>query len=167
MDRILPSVVAISRRFATRTIFTRFIPPRRPEDMPGAWQRYYKRWRNVTREHLDPELVDLMPPLAELSPPAETIDKRFYSPFTEPALAERLAELKADSVVVTGAETDVCVLATVLGAIDRGYRTILVRDAVCSSSNEGHDALITMFQERFREQLAITDTESLLASWNL
>ena len=39
----------------------------------------------------------------------------------------------------SGSETDVCVLATVLDAVDIGYRVIVVRDAICSSSDEGHD----------------------------
>jgi Isochorismatase family len=42
------------------------------------------------------------------------------------------------SLIVSGSETDVCVLATVL-AVDIGFRVIVVRDAVCSSSDEGHD----------------------------
>ncbi len=44
--------------------------------------------------------------------------------------------------MVSGSETDVCVLATVLDAVDLGYRVIVVRDAVCSSSDEGHDMLM-------------------------
>ena len=51
-------------------------------------------------------------------------------------------------MIVTGSETDVCVLATVLGAVDLGYRVIVVRDAVCSSSDEGHDALMTLYHQR-------------------
>ena len=32
--------------------------------------------------------------------------------------------------IVSGSETDVCVLATVLDAVDMGYRVIIARDAV-------------------------------------
>ena len=167
MDRVLPQIVRVARRFAPRTIFTRFIPPRRPDDMPGAWRRYYERWRNVTRENLDPQLLELVEPLAQLTPPAGVHDKMVYSPFTNTDLGAKLRQMRADTIVVTGAETDVCVLATVLGAIDLGYRTVLVRDAVCSSSDAGHDALITMFQERFTEQLAVADADTLLAHWKL
>jgi hypothetical protein len=44
----------------------RFITPKRAEDMPGMWQRYYTRWRDATRERLDPALLELLPPLASL-----------------------------------------------------------------------------------------------------
>jgi nicotinamidase-related amidase len=51
-------------------------------------------------------------------------------------------------VLVTDAETDVCVLATVLGAGDRGYRTIVVTDALCSSADDTDDALIDLYHQR-------------------
>ncbi|MHC2279292.1 hypothetical protein ACVME8_005935 [Bradyrhizobium diazoefficiens] len=38
------------------------------------------------------------------------------------------------------AETDVCVLSTVLSAVDLGFRVVIVEDALCSSSDVGHDA---------------------------
>ena len=50
-----------------------------------------------------------------------------------------MRELEADALIVSGSETDVCVLATVLDAVDIGYRVIVVRDAVCNSSDEGHN----------------------------
>ena len=40
-----------------------------------------------------------------------------------------------DTLVISGSETDVCVLSTVLGAVDRGYRVVIAIDALCSSSN--------------------------------
>jgi hypothetical protein len=43
-----------------------------------------------------------------------------------------------------GQWTDVCELVTVLGAVDLGYRVIVVKDAVCNSFDEGHDALMKM-----------------------
>jgi nicotinamidase-related amidase len=56
------------------------------------------------------------------------------------------------------------VLATVLGAVDNGYRVILVRDGVCSSSDEGHDALLQVYHGRYSEQIE-TDAESILSRW--
>jgi nicotinamidase-related amidase len=37
--RVLPLIEEIVRHHAERTVFTRFLPPSRPEDMPGTWQR--------------------------------------------------------------------------------------------------------------------------------
>jgi nicotinamidase-related amidase len=165
MDRVLPLVTELAARYPERTVFTRFITPERPEDMPGMWQRYYTRWREATREKLDPRLLELLPPLARLCPPATVIDKTRYSAFAEPLLLAHLQERGADALVVSGSETDVCVLATVLGAVDLGYRVILVRDAVCSSSDEGHDAMLQVYHRRYSEQIETADAETVLSAW--
>ena len=165
MDRVLPITAELARRHPERTVFTRFIPPERPDQMPGMWQRYYTRWRVATRENLDLSLLELMPPLAALCPPAIVIDKTRYSAFAEPTLLAHLREREAGALIVSGSETDVCVLATVLDAVDLGYRVILVRDAVCSSSDEGHDMLMRLYHARFTEQIETADAAAVMAQW--
>jgi nicotinamidase-related amidase len=165
MERVLPVVLAISQRFPERTVFTRFITPQHAEDMPGTWRLYYEKWRQTTREQLDVRLLQLMPDLAKLAPPATVIDKTRYSAFFEPFLLQHLRALQADGLIVTGSETDVCVLATIMGAVDHGYRVILVRDGVCSSSDEGHDALLGLYHRRFNLQIETADAETVLSRW--
>ena len=130
-ERVMPIGTALVERHPERTVFTRFIPPERPDYMPGMWQWYYTRWRIATRECLDPELLELMPQLSALCPPASVIDKTRYSGFAEPNLLTHLRERDADALIISGSETDVCVLATVLDAVDLDCRVIVVRDAVC------------------------------------
>jgi nicotinamidase-related amidase len=165
MKRVLPAVTEIAERHAAQTVFTRFIPARHPDELPGSWRRYYRRWSDLTLERIDRRLLELAPPLARLAPPAAIVDKRVYSPFTEPSLLGLLRERGIESLVVTGAETDVCVLAAVLDAVDLGYRVVLAKDALCSSSDQTHDALMTLYQERFSEQIETADTSSILAAW--
>jgi nicotinamidase-related amidase len=166
MARVLPVVTRIAERHPSRTIFTRFIPPCRPDQMPGSWQRYYERWRELTLERIDPWLIDLVPPLATLAPPAEVIDKRVYSPFSEPQLSDLLRRRRVDSLLITGAETDVCVLAAVLDAVDLGYRVVLATDALCSSSDATHDALLALYRNRFSQQIETASSEAILACWD-
>lgn len=130
LTHVLPVVEALVARAPHRTIFTRFIPPQRADDMPGRWRAYYEKWADVTREQLDPALIELMPSLQRFVPPAVVFDKMVYSAFAAPGFMERLRAEHVDTLMVTGSETDVCVLASVLGAIDRGLRVIVVRDAM-------------------------------------
>ena len=165
MQRVLPVVTNIAGRFPERTVFTRFVTPHSPDELPGRWRRYYAKWRSATRQHLDSRLLELMPQLAQLAPPAHVVDKTRYSAFALSSLAKHLSQREADALVVTGAETDVCVLATVLGAVDRGYRVVLVTDGVCSSSDEGHDDLMSMYKRRYSEQIETADSEAVLSAW--
>ncbi|MBV9523414.1 MAG: cysteine hydrolase [Alphaproteobacteria bacterium] len=165
MERVLPAVFRIAERHPERTIFTRFIPPRRAADMPGSWQRYYDRWRDLTRERLDPRYLELVPPLRELVPPAVILDKPVYSPFARRPLLDLLRRRGVDSLVVSGGETDVCVLAAVMDAVDHGYRVILAADALCSSSDRTHDNLLTLYRERFGQQIEVAQSAAILACW--
>jgi nicotinamidase-related amidase len=167
LERVLPIAVRLAERFPERTVFTRFITPANAAELPGSWKSYYERWKLATREHLDPRLLELLPPLAQFVPPAQVIDKTRYSAFAFSQLAGHLESRGADALIVTGAETDVCVLATVLGAVDRGYRVILVSDGVCSVSDEGHDRLLSLYQQRFSQQIETTDSETVLSAWPL
>jgi nicotinamidase-related amidase len=55
----------------------------------------------------------------------------------------------------------------VLGAVDLGYRVIVAGDAVCSSSDASHDALIDLFKSRFDVQIEIARVEEILDAWRL
>ena len=74
--------------------------------MPGTWRRYLPAWAELTLDRIDPGLLELVPPLARLVAPAATIDKRVYSPFASGRLAGSCGERRADTLVITGAETD-------------------------------------------------------------
>ena len=165
MQRVLPLIVEIAARHPARTVFTRFITPVHSEDRPGRWRRYFCKWRCATRAELPVSELELVPALRRFAPPAQIIDKPVYSAFHEPPLASFLSERGVGTLVVTGAETDVCVLATVLDAVDLGYRVVLVEDALCSSSDAGHDALMTLYRTRYSEQIELIQAAQLPELW--
>jgi nicotinamidase-related amidase len=165
MERVLPTVVDLVAWCPERTIFTRFITPETPEDRPGRWQKYYHRWERATRKHLPLTQLEVVPELARFAPPALAVDKPAYSAFSAPGLFPMLTERGVRTVIVSGAETDVCVLASVLSAVDLGFRVVIVEDALCSSFDAGHDALMTMYKNRFREQIDLITAEQLKAIW--
>lgn len=165
MDRVLPQVRRLAAARPERTIFTRFIPAEHPGEGAGTWRRYYERWSAMTIERLGREMTGLVPGLAEFTPPAAVVDKHVYSPWLEGGLEALLRCRSVDTLIVSGGETDVCVLATVLGAVDRGYRVVLATDALCSSSDETHDALLKVYENRYGQQVEAVTTDVILAAW--
>ena len=166
MPLVLPVIERLCEARADRTCFTRFIPARDPEDAHGAWKRYWARWPSMTLERLDPAYVELVPELARFAPPARILDKTGYSPWSHTGLDAALREGGVDTLAITGAETDVCVLAAVLGAVDRGYRTIVVTDALCSSADSTHDALIDLYHQRYGQQIETAECDEVLDAWS-
>lgn len=88
-----------------------------------------------------------------------------YSTFGGGRLLEFLTERHVDTPIVSGGETDVCVLSTVLSAIDLGYRIILVDGALCSSSDANHDAILGLYRQRFNIQVSVANLEQILDLW--
>jgi len=165
MERVLPIVERIAAARPERTIFTRFVPAQRPGEGQGTWKRYYERWAAMTLERLPPDRVELLPSLRRFVPPAEVLDKPYYSPWMTPDLKDRLQRRTIDTLIITGTETDVCVLAAVLGAVDHGYRVVLPTDALCSSSDTAHDASLTVYRRRYGQQVETATADEILEAW--
>ena len=162
LARTLPNICRITSAYSKETIFTRFIPAAHPGEGQGAWKPYYMRWAHMTRQNLHPELLDIVPELAALAPQAEIIDKPAYGPWLCTGLHYLLKERRVDTLIITGLETEICILATVSGAVDLGYRIILIRDAVCSSADETHDNILKVYRQRYNMQIEIIETEEFL-----
>jgi nicotinamidase-related amidase len=148
-------------------IFTRFLTPRRLEDMPGSWQNYYRHWPTVLLERMDPAMLDLMPEFLPFVPPAEISDKRTFSSFADGDFAERLRRRRADTLILTGVETDMCVLGTAFDAVDRGYRVVVAKDAVASSVPAAHQAMLDHLYPRFEFQLDLATVDEIMAAWSV
>lgn len=164
LEALVPNIAAITAALPTRTFFTRFVVPRVAADAKGQWQHFYRRWHQFTGAVMDPGLVELVDALAPYATPATLIDKPTYSVFEVDGCDQRFAALGAETIIFTGVETDVCVLASLMTAIDRGYRVIAVTDALGSSSAAGHDATLRHVLTRMPDQVEIVDTAAVLAA---
>jgi nicotinamidase-related amidase len=161
----VPAIKSICNRFAEKTIFTRFICPHDLGETRGQWTRFYAESSSMLCSAMDPAMLGLLPELVEFSPPAAIVDRPVFSAFASPELRRLLAAGTVDTLVISGIETDVCVLATTLSAVDLGYRVILVRDALTSSNAEGQQAAINALFPRFDQQIELIDSETLLGNW--
>jgi len=110
-------------------------------------------------------MLELAPPLARFVPPAGVIDRQSYCAFGNGRLQTYLEEHRVDTLIFSGGETDVCVLASVLAAVDLGYRVILAADALCSSADESHEAVLDLFTKRFDLQIEVAATKDILSLW--
>lgn len=164
MKTISPQVIEVASHHAGRTIFTRFITPASPAEAVGRWRAYYEKWSAMTRENLPDAMLALVPQLAGYAPPARTFDKRTYSPWIDGRLDAALRQEGIETLVVSGGETDICVLATALGGIDLGYHVIVLKDAVCSGADETYDASMKLLGDRFSVQLDLVTTEEFLSA---
>jgi nicotinamidase/pyrazinamidase len=71
-----------------------------------------------------------MPPQAVVISKAVTADTDAYSAFNGTGLAEQLKERGVRRVAVCGLATDYCVLNTALDAIEAGFQTLVLLDAM-------------------------------------
>ncbi|MGW9229579.1 cysteine hydrolase family protein [Pseudorhizobium sp. NPDC055634] len=166
MEKIREPIATLSCAHPAETIFTRFVPPLRPSDATGTWREYYLKWPMMTREVLGDDMVDLLPELRELVPPATVFDKAVYSPWMDGRLHRHLQEQDVTTLVISGGETDVCVLGAVTGAVDLGYSILLLKDAICSASDETHDATLGIYASRFSTQIQVSSVPDVLDWWS-
>jgi nicotinamidase-related amidase len=163
--RVLPTIVSLVERAPERCIFTRFVPPPDADRMPGSWRSFYDKWPGLTGREIAPQALELMAPLQLFVPPARILDKTRYSAFANSDLHAWLAEMGAKALIISGAESDVCVLATILGAVDLGYPVFVATDAICSSADPHHDAVLRLYQQRFSQQIHAMPTAEICEAW--
>ena len=161
----MPPILALVRAHPRETVFTRFMTPSSIENATGDWQRFYARWQSVVRDRMDAAMFDLMEPFAGFVPPAEVCDKTTFSAFASADFVASLARRGTQTLILSGVETEVCVLATALDAVDRGLHVVLATDALTSGSAAGHRAALEAVYPRFDQQIEIATTAAILAAW--
>jgi isochorismate hydrolase len=85
--------------------------------------------------------------LKPLGDMAQVFEKDFFDLTREKKIADHLARLKRPQALVAGCETDVCVLQSCLGLLDRGYEVFVVEDLLFSSSRNVEAAIARMRAE--------------------
>jgi len=87
----------------------------------------------------------------ELAPRPEDalVPKTTYSGFFGTELEKRLRGVGAESLIVTGMLTDICVYWTVGEAALRGWRSTVVRDCVAAAAEQDHETALRQMQRLF------------------
>lgn len=107
----------------------------------------------------------LGPTVPELAEKLGAIPRHEKMAFSCCGCADFVEQIRATGrrqIVITGMETHVCVLQTVLELLDAGYLVQVVRDAVMSRSKRTWS---TALEEMRQAGAVITCTESVLFQW--
>ncbi len=161
---ILPKIEQLVHARNLPTVFTRFITPGNASEATGSWQTYYKFWHQVTKEEAGEEWLALHPTLQKTAKAENTFDKTTYDAFASGSLRSSIERAQPSALIFSGIETDVCVLATVLTAVDLGIRTIIAKDAVTSSDLDSHNACFEFLFPRYSQQIEIATVAEILSA---
>jgi maleamate amidohydrolase len=85
------------------------------------------------------------------------LNKLFASAFFGTALSSFLTANGCDSLIVTGASTSGCVRATVIDALQYGYRPIVPREAVGDRNPEAHAANLYDIETKYGDAVSVDD----------
>jgi maleamate amidohydrolase len=107
--------------------------------------------------------VEIDPRLAPL-PGEPVLNKLFASAFFGTPLASFLAAERCDTVIVTGASTSGCVRATVVDALQHGYRPVVPREAVGDRNPAAHDANLYDMDAKYADVVSLEETLAQLAA---
>ena len=119
-------------------------PEHRPA-APGAPAGFGRPSSSCLEGHPSAETIrDLAPRGDEL-----VVRKHWYDAFAGTPLDGALRARGVTSLVVTGTMTDICVLATVIGAFNREYRVTVVEDAVATLGPEIQAAALDIIRRAY------------------
>jgi biuret amidohydrolase len=105
--------------------------------------------------------------IPELAPHADelVVRKHYYDGFNGTVLDGALRARGVTTVVVTGTMTDICVLATVIGAFNREYRLVVVEDAVATLWPEIQRATLDIVRRAYARVLSAKELADEVARW--
>jgi nicotinamidase-related amidase len=108
--------------------------------------------------------ADTVPDLAP-RPDELVVRKRGYDAFAGTPLDAALRARDVTSLVVTGTMTDICVLATVVGAFHRQYRVTVVEDGVATLWPEIQQATLDIVGRAYGRVVTAKEVVDQVSSW--
>lgn len=150
-----------ARRGSAPVVFTT-IAYDEPARDAGLWGRKVP-WLAHCRSGTDMVEID---PALEVRPGETLIVKKFPSAFYGTKLDAVLVARDVDTLIVTGCTTSVCIRATAIDAMQRGYRTLIAAEAVGEFNRELHAVHLADLNARYADVVSVDEVLSYLASLN-
>ncbi len=153
-------LLAIARQKNIPIIFTVVgYDPHRQDDA-GLWPEKVPSLRLLT---LGSELVDLDPRL-DRKPEDLVIVKKYASGFFGTYLGSTLTMKGVDTLIVTGCTTSGCVRATVMDALNHGFRPIVPLEAIGDRAQEPHEANVFDIGAKYGDVVSVNEVIEYLES---
>lgn len=173
---VVPTIQALLGAFRARDLpvaFTEFTyspsvpllvgqlhPEHRPAP-PGAARGFGRPSSSCLEGDPSARTVDALAP----QPGEPVIRKRWYDGFAGTELDGALRARAVTTLVVTGTMTDICVLATVVGAFNREYRITVVEDGVATLWPEIQRATLDIVGRAFGRVVSSKQVLDTLSTW--
>ena len=90
------------------------------------------------------------------------LTKLFASALFDTPLNGRLRGAGCDTVIVVGASTSGCVRATVVDALQYGFRVLVPREAVADRSEDAHRASLVDIDAKYGDVVSIEETIAII-----
>jgi len=108
--------------------------------------------------------VHVVPELAP-RPDELVVTKHYYDGFNGTPLDHALRARGITHLVLAGTMTDICVLATVVGGMNREYRMTVVEDATATLSSEIQHAALDVIRRAYARVLTAKQIAEEMARW--
>lgn len=119
-----------------QTVFTRFTASENPS---GTWREYNRAYAEINSSRYLNEIVEELQPYTEKYP---VYDKQVYSSFKIPELVKMAT--RAEHVLLSGVVAECCIAATLLEAIDLGYKVIYLEDCISGQTDQNEESICTL-----------------------
>jgi maleamate amidohydrolase len=153
-------VIAVARTKNIPIIFTAVAYDPHRQDDAGLWPEKVPSLRMLT---LGSELVELDPRL-DRKPEDLVIIKKYASGFFGTYLGSTLTMKGVDTLIVTGCTTSGCVRATVMDALNHGFRPIVPLEAIGDRAQEPHEANVFDIGAKYGDVVSVDEVIEYLNS---
>lgn len=146
---IIPNVVALvkkARRLGVPVIFSCDAHTSTDKEL-SIWGEHAMKgsWGSEVIPELTVEKNDIV------------IEKNSYSAFVDTKLPDILKEMGADTLIIVGVSTDICVQNNVAFAYFLGYKTIVPRDCTASIDEEAYEISLKYMKSIYGTEITTSD----------
>ena len=147
----ISKLLELFRKINYPVYFTRIIY-NNPEEA-SIWLKKLPPFRILIKDSIWVKIDDEIRPM----PGEKIIDKRFASAFFGTELDKELKYKGVDTLIVTGCTTSGCIRATVVDALQLGYKVIVPIEAVGDRNEEVHYSNLIDIQGKYGDVVTIDE----------